>query len=288
MDKVAAAPFAVVVLFFRVFVQRCTVVVVQRIAVYGEVYRHKVQDHADACLVAGVDELHQLVRRAVPGGGTEKSGVLIAPGTVCRMLAQRHELDVVVAGFFHIVHQFRGDLLIGVPAVGIVWVGAPGTQMHLVDIDGLVPVVATLCQPFLVVKGVAGQVTDDRGVVGTQLHPEPVGVAVVDDVAVGILGSDAVFIHLSRNSLRNGQLIDTAVMYLFHRHRLPLAAFPDQIDGCGIWRKGAEHNALFCDVCAEISMGIKGIAQKKLMNIHGVCSLLYVVSQLYVKFYANT
>ena len=110
----------------------------------------------------------------------------------------------------------------------------------------------------------------------------------VDDVAVRILGSDAVFIHLSRNSLRNGQLIDTAVMYLFHRHRLPLAAFPDQIDGCGIWRKGAEHNALFCDVCAEISMGIKGIAQKKLMNIHGVCSLLYVVSQLYVKFYANT
>ena len=48
MDKVAAAPFAVVVLFFRVFVQRCTVVVVQRIAVYGEVYRHKVQDYADA------------------------------------------------------------------------------------------------------------------------------------------------------------------------------------------------------------------------------------------------
>lgn len=160
--------------------------------------------------------------------------------------------------------------------------------MYLVDVDGLVPVVAALCQPFLVVKGVAGQVTDDRGVVGTQLHPEPVGVAVVDDVAVGILGSDAVFIHLSRNSLRNGQLIDTAVVYLFHRHRLPLAAFPDQIDGCGIWRKGAEHNALFCDVCAEISMGIKGIAQKKLMNIHGVCSLLYVVSQLYVKFYANT
>ena len=66
------------------------------------------------------------------------------------MLAQGHEFDIVIACLFDVVHQLRGDLLIGVPAVGVVRIGSPRTQMHLVDVDRFLPVTATLCQPFLV------------------------------------------------------------------------------------------------------------------------------------------
>ena len=188
------------------------------------------------------------------------------------MLAERHEFDVVVAVFPDVLHQLRCDLLVGVPAVFVVGIGHPRAKVHLVDVDGLVPVVAALFHPASVVEGVAGEITDNGGVVGAQLHAESVGVAVVDGLAVGVLRRDAVLVHLSGQRIRHGDLIDTAVMNACHGHRLPLAALPDQGDSFGIGRKGAEHHAVPGDVCPEIGMCIKGISQKKLMDIHERCN----------------
>ena len=39
-------------------------------------------------------------------------------------------------------------------------------------------------------------------------------------------------------------------------------------------------NALFCHVCPEIRVGIESVAQKKLMNIHKVGSLLRLIYPL--------
>ena len=99
---------------------------VQGIAVHGKMHRNKVQDNTNSGTVAGADQLHQLLCSAVTGGGAEKSGILIAPGAVRRMLTEGHKFDVVIAGLFHIVYQLRRNLRIGVPAVGIVWIRVPG------------------------------------------------------------------------------------------------------------------------------------------------------------------
>ena len=253
---------------------------VQGVAVHCEMHRYKVQNHTDSRLVTGVDQLHQLVCCAIAGSGAEKAGVLVSPGAVRRVLAQGHEFDIVIACLFDVVHQLRGDLLIGVPAVGVVRIGSPRTQMHLVDVDRFLPVTATLCQPFLVVERVAGLVADNRSVVRTQLHAEAIGVAVIDDVAVGILRGDAVLVHLSGDGFRYGELVHAAVVDSLHGYRLPVAALPDQVYGCRIGSKGAEYNALFCHVCPEIRVGIESVAQKKLMNIHKVGSLLRLIYPL--------
>ena len=90
----------------------------------------------------------------------------------------------------------------------------------------------------------------------------------IDAFAVRILGRDAVFIHLSGNGIRHQGLINASVMNAFHRNGLPVTAFPDQIDCFCIGCKRAEYHAVFCEMRPEIGMGIKGIAQKKLMNVH--------------------
>ena len=102
----------------------------------------------------------------------------------------------------------------------------------------------------------------------------------VDDVAVGILRGDAVLVHLSGDGFRYGELVHAAVVDPLHGYRLPVAALPDQVYGCRIGSKGAEYNALFCHVCPEIRVGIESVAQKKLMNIHKVGSLLRLIYPL--------
>ena len=59
---------------------------------------HPVEDHADAALVQVVDEVHEVLRRAVARGRREVAGGLVAPGAVERVLGDRHQLHVREAG----------------------------------------------------------------------------------------------------------------------------------------------------------------------------------------------
>ena len=83
-------------------VQMRAVEIAQAMLVGGEVRRHPVEDHADAVLVQLVDEVHEVLRRAVAAGRGEISGRLIAPRAVERMLHHRHEFDVREAHLLHI------------------------------------------------------------------------------------------------------------------------------------------------------------------------------------------
>ena len=92
------APVAVLALAgIGVLVQRGAVEPPQAVAVAGEVGRHPVEDHADAVLVAEVDEVHEVLRRAVAAGGRVVADRLVAPTGRERMLADRQQLDVRVA-----------------------------------------------------------------------------------------------------------------------------------------------------------------------------------------------
>ena len=99
-----------------VLVQRGAVEAAQAVAVAREVGGHPVDDHADAVLVAVIDEVHEILRRAVAAGGGVVADGLIAPTAGERMLADRQQLDVRVAHLLAVVDQLMGQLAIGQPA----------------------------------------------------------------------------------------------------------------------------------------------------------------------------
>ena len=77
-----------------VLVEMRAVEVGEPVRVVGEVRGHPVQDHADAVLVQVVDQVHEVLRRAVAAGGSEVAGHLVSPGAVEGMLHHRHEFHV--------------------------------------------------------------------------------------------------------------------------------------------------------------------------------------------------
>ena len=99
-----------------------------------EVRRHPVEDHADAVLVQRVDEVHEVLRRAVAAGRREVAGRLVAPRAVERVLHDRQELDV---GEAHLAARTRpaaaparGSVSERLPSSGH---AAPRAEVHLVD-----------------------------------------------------------------------------------------------------------------------------------------------------------
>src|ERR1700726_5296523 len=54
----------------------------QGVLVVREVRRHPVEDDADAALVEVVDQVHEVLRRAVAAGGREEAGHLVPPPAV--------------------------------------------------------------------------------------------------------------------------------------------------------------------------------------------------------------
>src|SRR6185312_3294860 len=63
----------------------------------------------------------------------EIAGRLVAPGTVERMLANRHQLDMGKAHVENVAGEVPGDLRIAWEATRIVAEPAPGPQVQLID-----------------------------------------------------------------------------------------------------------------------------------------------------------
>ena len=143
--------------------------------------RHKVQDNADSLLVAGVDKLHKLVRRAVAAGGRKKAGGLVAPAAVKRVLGQGHKLDMGEAVLLAVGGQQVGQLGVGVPAAVLLL--PPAAGVDLVDIQRLIKAFCAFLHPFVIGKALGG-IADDAASVGAQRHRRAVGVAVGHALAV--------------------------------------------------------------------------------------------------------
>ena len=67
--------------------------------------RHPVQDHADPATVQVIDEIHEILRRAVARCRREVARDLVAPGAVERVLHDRHQLHVREAHFGHVIAE---------------------------------------------------------------------------------------------------------------------------------------------------------------------------------------
>src|SRR6185295_11087489 len=96
----------------RVLVEMCAVELRQREGVAWEMRRHPVEYHAEAATVQIVDEPGEILRRPIAMRRGKKSGDLITPRAIERMLRQRHHLDVRETHLDGIVGELRGKLAI--------------------------------------------------------------------------------------------------------------------------------------------------------------------------------
>ncbi len=96
-----------------VLVEMGAVEVGEAVPVAREVRRHPVEDHADAVPVQDVDEVHEVLRRAVARGRREVAGRLVAPRAVERVLGDRQQLDVREAHVADVLGELVRDLAVG-------------------------------------------------------------------------------------------------------------------------------------------------------------------------------
>ena len=107
---------------------------IQAVLVVRKMRRHPVENHADAVLVQHVDEVHEILRRAVTRRRREIAGRLVTPRAVERMLGDRHQLDVREAHALHVLDQRLRDAAIAEECV--VGAAPPRAEMQLVDRHG--------------------------------------------------------------------------------------------------------------------------------------------------------
>ena len=170
-----------------VLVQMRAVEVGEAMGVGREVRWNPVEDHADAVLVQVIDQVHEILRRAVARGGREVSSGLISPGTVEGMLHHGQELDVGEAQLSDIFGEARRGFAVGQRTIVLFWHPHPRAQMHLVNRLWCAKRVATgaLLHPFTVVPLVV-EVPDDRGGARRLLMQQAERVGLVDAIPVAI------------------------------------------------------------------------------------------------------
>ena len=116
-----------------VLVERRAVEARQREVVLRKVPGHPVENHADAGLMARIDERAEIVGRAEPARGREEPGDLIAPGSLERMFHHRHELDVRETHPRDVRHELGRKLAPRERPKTLDRVAAPRAGVHLVD-----------------------------------------------------------------------------------------------------------------------------------------------------------
>ena len=132
--------------------------------VRGEVRGHPVEDDADPGLVQPIDQVHEVLRGAVPAGGREVARRLVAPRSIERVFHHGQELDVGEPEALQVFAERVGQLAIVERAVSFFRTPLPGPDVHLVDGDGRVEGAAraAFLHPLRIAPFVV-EVPDDRG-----------------------------------------------------------------------------------------------------------------------------
>ena len=144
-----------------------------------EMGRHPVQDHADSLLMHIIHKIHKVLRGSVPAGGRIITGHLIAPGSIKRMLHNRHQLYMSVSHLFNIFCQHGRDLPVIIERSAILRVRFfPGSQVEFVDCQRFFLIMKLLSglHPGIILPLVLIQVCDYRSCLWTQFSLVSVGV----------------------------------------------------------------------------------------------------------------
>ena len=94
------------------FVERHAVEVAKPLLVLAEVAGHPVHDDGDAVRVRRVDEVTEVIRLTVAARDRVVPRRLIAPRSVKRMLAERHDFDVRIVHLLRVADELIGKLAI--------------------------------------------------------------------------------------------------------------------------------------------------------------------------------
>ena len=94
----------------RIFmlIKSCPIKAGQRKIIGGKMGRHPIEDHADPLLMEMIDKILKIFRRAKAACRGIKTGDLIAPRFIERMLANRHQFDMGKSHLFAVCCQFMG------------------------------------------------------------------------------------------------------------------------------------------------------------------------------------
>ena len=85
MIKVTASPFTLSYILMRIFIQRCAIVIGQRISIYCKMHWHKVQNDSNVRLMQLIHHLLQILCCSISGRRCIESCRLISPGFITRM-----------------------------------------------------------------------------------------------------------------------------------------------------------------------------------------------------------
>ena len=235
-----------------VFEQGLSVKISQSMGVLGEMGRNPVQDDADSGAVEIIHKIHEVLWRAVPGGGCKISGYLITPGTVKWMFCDAHQFNMGITHLLHIGRQFMGRLGVCIePVLFFPVFLAPRTKVYLVNAHGkLLHILGgTLGDPVAVrpVKtlNIRGHGSSTRPVFGAECK----WVGFVEYLAG--FGGDGEFIKLAHLHACIEILPYAGIRYLNHGIglRIPAVKIPHQVHFPGVGGPDRKIDAVLSLVC---------------------------------------
>jgi hypothetical protein len=226
--------------------QMGAVEIAQPVLVRREMRRHPVEDHTDAFAVQVIDEIHEVLRRAISRRGREIAGDLVAPRSVERVLHDGQDLDVREAERLDVRRQPRRQLAIAERAVVLLGHAHPRPEVDLVERQRRAQRVALFARPhpLLVAPLVVVEVPHLGAGLGRRLlhHRERIGL--VDAIAVEAR-PDAIFVDFAVADIGNESLPDARLAMSLERGArvVPAVEIADHRHAVGVGRPYREIDA---------------------------------------------
>src|SRR5215472_11122948 len=189
-----------------VLVEMRAVEIGEPVSIRREVRGNPVEDHSDSMLVQVVDEVHEILWRAVTRSRREVSRRLVSPGSVKGMLHDGEKFNVGESQLSHILRKPRRHFAVRERTVVFFRDAHPRAKVNLVDRLRRAQRVAlgTLLHPLVVIPLIV-QVPDYGARAGRLFMPEADRIGLVDAVSVPA-GIDVEFVEVALTRAGNKSL----------------------------------------------------------------------------------
>src|SRR5713226_2279608 len=231
----------------RMFVKVRAVEVGEAVRVGWEVRRNPVENHTDVLLVQVVHQVHEILRRAVAGSGSEVARGLVSPLAIEGVLHEGQELDVSKAQLARVLSKAGSNLAIGQWTIVLFGDTHPGTHVDFIHRHGRVQRVAlgAFAEPVGVIpRGL--EIPNDRGRSGRLLVQKSDRVRFVHPVAV-VIGDDMKLVYRSFSGAGNKAFPNARTAARLERMRtvVPPIEASDHVHISRIGRPYAEDRTLY-------------------------------------------